>query len=854
MVETKFYVVESGIRLELHIYDGLSLEHSACIKPQRSAVHIDIHGQLLLKVQVRSNRSQLAQRIMRFNSWSMQFNGKTYADSCDEGTVLCGQFSIHIDSTEHGDRSGQRIGTDSILVIQNLLGIFTGHHSHQHLRLQLFIGSQLAGNGLFNLGDLLLAQLLLQVHFLGGVNVQFGNIVLGIRIAEGDFAGAVRPGFHGHDFRKQYITCQIAALPFADVGFVPAKITVIEYDDLFRLEIDFAGHDHLAGIDLSFGFVILKYIKYGVVSGIIGSIFNIRLAHGGIIDHIVPQNVGQSLHKLNGSGLLAEDAYRQCVDVFRLSGKLHAVLCRQSEGGSGRKACFAVDLRTVSGFAYRDFRYLSAGTGIHTEVIQRFLHSHALGQYQSDGRFSVRKLNFRHSAEFFAHLLFIGSIHGVKGHALLNRLGIAESRSTFLVHAPSTEGISILGGVQFFHRLSQQIFAPGKYQRLKLAPPEGFEGNDRRIRLIDETGVQRHLSVHCLQTGNGSGVVRIFIPGGKNLAFQCGICEGVIHHAAGRDFLSLNRRTLGDEGHQPFAQHEIHLLAGLQLDDLGVRAGHFKSFLRFIDHRTGGADSQSTDCLLHANYPKSAAALYDHFVSTLDDHFGKLRVGIHMKIDHIGLVFFIRFSFFVRFCFFIRFSFFVRFCFFARLSFFIRLCFFTRQFFFHRSVINMYAGNFAFTQIDTACRIQRKRRSLDRSQGQILRRRYRETFRQHRADGKIIAHDDDVVQFHLPLQTVDRFLGIHRHRERNSHPLHVFIGSDGSVRIDLRRFFRQISFLCEDRKVNAVILQAQVCDTLRIHVKIDVCRVFDNVAQHTGNLPSYLSPCALHLRRKHITG
>ena len=166
----------------------------------------------------------------------------------------------------------------------------------------------------------------------------------------------------------------------------------------------------------------------------------------------------------------------------------------------------------------------------------------------------------------------------------------------------------------------------------------------------------------------------------------------------------------------------------------------------------------------------------------------------------------------------------------------------------------MHAGNLAFTQIHTAYGIQGQRRCLHCRQGQLLRCRYCKALRQHGGHGQIIAHDDDIAQIFLPQQAVDGFLRINHSRERNFHPLHVFIGSDDSVRINLRRFFGQISFLCEDGQIDAVILQTQIFNARRICVKINVCRIFHNVAQHAGNLFAGFGPCGLLLKGNHIAG
>ena len=183
------------------------------------------------------------------------------------------------------------------------------------------------------------------------------------------------------------------------------------------------------------------------------------------------------------------------------------------------------------------------------------------------------------------------------------------------------------------------------------------------------------------------------------------------------------------------------------------------------------------------------------------------------------------------------------------LNFFARL-----HLFFDCGVLDIHAGNFAFAQIDAACGIQGERRSLDRDQGQLLRRRNREALRQHRADGKAVAHDGDVAQIDLALEDVDGGLGIDHGRECSFHQLHVLFGSDGGIRINLRGFFRQISLLCEDGQIDAVILEAQIRNALRIRGKIDVCRVLDDIAQHAGNLLAGFGPGDFLGEGKHFAG
>ena len=168
--------------------------------------------------------------------------------------------------------------------------------------------------------------------------------------------------------------------------------------------------------------------------------------------------------------------------------------------------------------------------------------------------------------------------------------------------------------------------------------------------------------------------------------------------------------------------------------------------------------------------------------------------------------------------------------------------------------MDIHAGKFAFAQIDAACGIEGKRRSLDRDQGQLLRRRDREALRQQRADGKIVAQDGDVARIDLALQHVDGGLGIDHGRECSFHQLHVLFGSDGGVRINLRGFFRQISLLCEDGQIDAVILEAQIRNALRIRGKIDICRVLDDIAQHAGNLLACLCPSEFLFKGKHFAG
>ena len=796
----------AGSHLELQTYGGLGVEQHGHIQPQESAVHVDLQGQLFLKVQIGRERDHQA-------LGTVQGNRNSHTDAGSGGAVLDGHLDVQLGVADIGHQGGQRIGVRAVLFIQHPLGILAGHNRHQHLGLQLVVGGQLAGDGLLDLGNLLLGQVLLQVHILGGMHIHLGDVGLGIRVDEGHLAGAVGKGLHRLNLGEQHIARQIAALPGIDGGFLPADIAVVEHDHLLRLQIDLAGHDQLAGNHIALGIVILNHVMYGAVLGIVACVLNPRIDHGGIAGYVVPQNVGQSLGKLNDLDLLTEDAYRQRIDILGITGKAHIVLHIQGKGAAGSEARLAVELRAAFGFAHGDFGSLQAGTDFHGDVLFRVSRTHALGQHQSDGCRAVGKLNFGNRAGILPHLLLIGRIHGIEGHAPLNGIGIAEARGAFLVHAPAAEGIAFLEGIKGLHRLGQQILTLGKHHGLDLTAAEGFKGDNRRLGFVDEPGIQGHLPVHGAQTGNGGGILGILIPGGENLTLQGGDGLAKIHHAAGGNFLDLNRRALGDEVHQPLAQDKVHLLAGLQLHDLGIGARHLESFVRFIDHRTGGADGQGVHSLLHTNHTQGAVALDHHFVGALDNHLGKLRAGIHVEVDRVGLILSLRV---------------------------------------HRGIPDVYTGNLAFAQINAGPGIQGQGSGLHGGQSQVLRRRDSQTVRQHGAHGKIVAQNGDVARLRNALQGVDGRLGIHRGGERDFHQMHILVGADGGFGINLRRFPGQIAILRQDGKINAVILQAQVLDALRMRGQINVGRVLHNKAQHPGNLFAGLLPGELPHKGKHF--
>ena len=778
----------TGGHIELQAYGGLGFEQNGHVQPQESAVHVDFQGQLLLKVQIGSEGSHKA-------LGTVQRYCDSHANSGSGGAALNGHLDIQLGIADIGSQRSQRIGVCAVLVIQHPLGILAGHDGHQHLCLQLVVGGQLAGDGLFDLGDLLLGQALLQVHLLGGVNIHLFDVGLGIRVDEGHLGGAVRKGLHGLNLGEQHIARQVAALPGIDGGFISVNFAVVEHDNLLRLQIDLAGYDKHAGNHIALGIVILNHVMYGAVLGIVSCVFNSRIDHGRVVGYVIPQNVAQPIGKLNDFDLLTEDTHRQGVDILREARKLHAVLCKQGKGGAGSEARRAVKLRAVFGFPHGDLGRFQAGTGFHGNALLGFGCGHALGQHQSDGRRAVGKLNFGHSAGILPHLLLIGGIHGIEGHAPLNGIGIAKARGALLVHTPAAKGIALFIGIKTLHRFGQQVLAFCEHHLLHFTAAEGFKGDNRRFGFIDEPGIQGQLPVHGAQTGNGGGIVSVFVPSGENLALQSGDSLGKIHHAAGSDLLDLNRCALGDKGHQPLAKYKVHLLAGLQLHDLGIGTGHFEGFIGFIDYGTGGADGQGANSLLHTHHAQRAAALDHYFVGTLDDNLGKLRAGIHMEVDNVGLGFF------------------------ARLT-----------FLFHRGITDVYTGDLAFAQIDAAPRVQGEGRGLDSGQRQLLRLRHSNALRQHRSDGKVVAQNGDVARFTHAPKAVDGFLRIHRGRECDFHQLHIFIGSDDSGRIDPGGFFRQISFLREDGKIDAVVLEAQVCDALRMRGKIDVCRVLNNEA------------------------
>ena len=814
--------VIAGGRAEFQTDGRLGGELHGSVHPQPVAVHVDVQGQPLLEEQTGCEHGQNA-------LLTDQLDRAAHIDAGDEGISLRGQDGIRIDVGEVGLRRGQGVGARAVGVVQEFLGIAAGHHGHQHLRLQLLVGGELGGDALFGLVELLLCQLLRQVHLLGGVNVQIGEVILGIGVAEGDVARAVRSRFHGVNLRVEHIARQIAALPVHDVVFVPAEIAVVEHDDLTRLQIDVAGQNQAAGNDRALGVIVSQHVIDGNLGS--GGRFRgrFRLGHGGVIGHVVPQDVGQPLRELDNSGFLAEDAHRQRVDVFRLIGKLHAVLRGQGEGEAGGEARFAVDFRAVFGFAHGDFGGFAASTGLHAEVCKRFIRTHALGQNQADGGTSVGKLNGGGGVVLLLLDLLIGGEIGIERHALFDGVGVAEARGAFLIHAPAAEGIALLVGVELLYRLGQQVFAFGKGQRLQLKASEGFEGNDNRVRFIDEAGVERHLTIHGRQTGRGGGVVRVLIPGGKDLALARGGRRIEVHHAAGRDFLGRDSRALGDEGHQPLGQHKVHLLAGLQLDDLGVGAGHFKSDFGLIDDGGGGAHGQGADGFLHANHAQRAAALDDDFIGLLYDNFGKGGIRIHMEVDQTGLSRFLRLRRFIclrRFVGLLRFP--------------------------NRGIADMYAGNFALVQIHAARGVQGERLGLDPDQGQVLRLRDREALRLHRVDGEIVAENGDAAQLLLAREGVDGILGIDRGRECRLHPLHVFLNRDGGGGIDLRRFLGQNAVFRQDGQVDAVILEAQIRYAIRIRVQINVGCVLDDKAQHAGDLFAGLRPAGFPVEGIHI--
>ena len=802
----------AGGGLELQADRRLGLEQNGHIHPQETAVRVHIQCQLLLKVQIGRDGSHDA-------LGRLQCNRNAHADAGGGSGAIDIQNDVQLGIVDNGGQRGQRIGVRPVLLIQHPLGFLIGHDRHQHLRLQFIVGGQLAGDGFFHLSDLLVIHQLLNIHFFRGVNIQFFDIGLGVRVGEGHFTGAVFLGGHGFNFREQHITRQIAALPCVDGGFIPVDFAIVEHDSLLRLEIHLSAHHQLAGNHGAIGAVILHNIANGAILGIIGFVLHRGFAYRGVVGHPVPQNIGQSLGELHHFDLLTENAHRQGVDILRISRKPHTVLCNQGESGAGGKAGLAVKLRAVIGFTHGDFRGLQAGTGFHCNILFRLGCGHALGQHQTDGRGTVGKFKLSDAAVVFLCLFLIGGIHGIKGHALLDGIGVAKTGGAFLIYTPAHKGIALFRGVQALHRLGQQVLTLGEHHRLQFTAAKGFKGDNCRFGFVHESGIQRCLPIHRGQPGNGGGIFGILVPCGKELPLQGGNSLRKVNHPTGGDLLGFNGCSLGNERDQPLAQYKVHLLAGLQLHHLGIGAGHFKGFLRFIDHGTSGADGQGAHSLLHTDHTQCAAALDNHLVGTLYNNLGKLRAGIHMEVDHVGLHFFLQLFFL-----------------------------------FHRSIMDMYTGDLAFAQVDAALSIQRKCRGLDGGQRQLLCRRNCEALRQHGGDGKVIAHDGNVARLALPPKAVDGFLRIHHGGERNFHQLQIFLGSDGRGRIDLRGFLGQIPFLCEDGQIDAVVLETQIGNTFRMRGKIDVRRVFDDIAQHSGNLLACFGPCDLLCKGKHLAG
>ena len=803
-------IAAAGGRRQLQADGGLGLEQHGHVQPQHAAVHVDVQGQLFLKVQV---GGQLHQRTLG----PVQRHRDAHADARDDGVVPGVQLNVQLGVGHIGNQRGQGIGALAVHIVQHALGFLAGHHGHQHLGLQLVIVGQLAGDGPLDLLQLLSAQLLLHVHRLGGMHVQLGDVLRGIGIAEGHLAGAVLQGFHAQDLRKQHIARLVAALPGVHGGLVTVDFTVVEHNHLLRLEGHLAGHGQLAGNHVALGVMILQHAVDGAVLGIFGGIRLVRGAHGGVVGHAVPQDVGQALGKLHNLHLLTVDAHRQGVDVVRVPGEAHAVLRVQGEGGAGGKAAVAVKLRAAAVVAHGDLGHGQAGANLHGDAALRLIGGHAIGQHQADGRASVGQLHVRHRAGILPHLLLIGGVQRVEGHALLNGIGIAEAGGAFLIHAPAAEGIAVFGGVQLLHGLGQQIFALGKHQRLQLAPAEGLEGHGHRLGGVDEPGVQGHLPIHGAEPGYGLGVRRVLIPGGEGFPVQGGGRLAVIHHAAGGNLLGLHRRALRHEGHQPLAQHKVNLLAGLQGHRLRVGAGHVQGGVGLVDHGAGGPHGQGAHGFLHAHNAQRAAALNHNLVRALDDHLGQLRAGIHMQIDQVRLA--------------------------VRLGVLL-----------HPGIEDMHAGDFALAQVDAARGVQRERLRLDGGQGQVLRRNHRQTLREHGGHGKIVAHDGDVAQVAFALQAVNARLGIHRDGERRFHHLHISVGRDDGGGINLRERIGQIAVLRQDGQINAVILQAQRGDPVRMGGQVDVRRILHDVAQHAGKLLACLSPGNPAVQGQHTAG
>ena len=803
------HAVAGGNR-DLQAHRSLGLEQNGHVHPQESAVQVDVQGQLFLEVQIGCDRNQQTLR-------AVQGHGNTHTDAHRGGAVLDGQLDIQLGIGHIRYYPRQGIGTGSILIIQHALGVLTGHDGDQHLGLQFVVGSQLAGDGLLDLRDLIVRQPFLQVHLLGGVHIHFGNVVLRIRIEEGHLGGAVGKALHRLDFREKRITRQVSALPGIDRGFIPVDFAVVEHNHLLRLEIHLAGHDQLARDHIALGVMILHYAVFRAVLVIGDVVFLVRFAHRRIARHLIPQHIGQALGELDNLDLLAEHAYRQGVDIFRISGVLHAVFHIQGKGAAGGEARLAVNFRAIIGFAHGNFGRLHAGADLHGDMAKRLGCGHTLGQRQGDGCRAVGKLKLGHSAGVNLFLLLIGGIHGIEGHALIYGIGVSEGRGAFLIHAPAAEGITLLGGIQVFHGLGQQILSLGKHHGLQFAPAEGFKGDDRRFGFVHEAGIQRHFPVHAAQTGYRLGICSVFIPRGKVLALKGGDGFGVIHKSAGRNGLGFHGRAFGNEGNQPLVQHKIDLLARLQFHCLCIGAGHLDGLFRFIDDRAGGADGQLADSFLHANYAQRAAALNQHLVGALDNHLGQLRAGIHMEVNQV--------------------------CFLTVLCFIL-----------HRGVVDVHTGKFALAQIHTAGRVQGNSVALDGGQGQIPGRSHSKTLRQHRGHRQVVTHDDKIAHINLAPVHINDGLGIQHRRESRRHQAHIIVGRDGRRRINLRELLRQIAILGQDGQINAVILKVQVCNALRIRGQINIGRVLDNKAQHSCNLLAGLRPGDFLFKGKHIAG
>ena len=586
------------------------------IDPYGSGLYADVHIELFGEGEQRRNGHD------RLGA-AHQFDGQADGDARRDGIAGNLDDGLHGEAAGLGVHARQRVGSRAIARVQLVLRILRGHHGDQHLGAQFIIAANLRGHGAFDLIDVLLVQHILQVDGARRIHVHVRQIIHGVGVQEGHDEAFVR--HFGRNDLNEHDEAVIGALrPALDILLVRVDAAVVEADDLIRFKAAAAGVEQRAG-DV---FFLPAFI--------------LALDHRFVGNQIVPEQILDIIAEDDGFNLLAVNADQQGIHGFIKILKPQTLAQGDREAGARLKAALSIPLvgvaeqpEAVLGGLHPQGRLVDAAAagldGNQAVHVLHGIHAHALGRDDFNGRQPIRivQLGRVGGSSFLFNL--IGIKHGVQRHILRDRLRIAKALLAGLVDAPAAEGIAIHGGIDFIHRLAQQILAPREHQRRKLGAAHGIERYGHGVFGIDEARIERHLPVDQHQRRAGDGVFRVRIPRREHLALAGGFDGREIDDAVGQHRHRFDRRALRHKADDIAGQHQHVVRAGRDRTALAVGVAELNRARRFILNRTGGANGQALNFALHMHDAEGAAALQRHMAAPADDHFADFRIGIAAK-------------------------------------------------------------------------------------------------------------------------------------------------------------------------------------------------------------------------------